>query len=317
MPVGFLATVTRGHGRRGADRDGRPARPARSASPTTACRSRSARVMRRRSSTSAWSAADRAARGGPRALRPAASMHEGEVSAALGIAGIPSVSESTMIARDCALAAYEEARIHVQHLSAARVGRGDRRARRRAGVRVTCEATPHHLTLTDEEVRCLDSRFKMNPPLRTEADRQALIDGLRDGTIDCIATDHAPHAADEKEMPVRGGADGRHRARDRVRRALHRPRAARASSTLSCWSSAWAAAPSRSASPAPDRHGRAGEPRAVRPRRRVGGRARRAGRAARQLLLRRRGAARPGADHGRRRRGRIPRSAPSRWWLPA
>ena len=79
---------------------------------------------------------------------------------------------------------------------------------KQAGVRVTCEATPHHLTLTDEAVRSLDARFKMNPPLRTEDDRQALIEGLRDGTIDCIATDHAPHAAEEKEVPFEEAAWG-------------------------------------------------------------------------------------------------------------
>ena len=134
-------------------------------------------------------------------------MHEGAVSAVLGLAGIPSVAESTMIARDAALAGYEEARIHVQHLSA-RESVECVAAAKDAGVRITCEATPHHLVLTDEEVRSLDSRFKMNPPLRTEDDRQALIDGLRSGVIDCVATDHAPHAAEEKEVPFEEAAMG-------------------------------------------------------------------------------------------------------------
>jgi dihydroorotase len=134
-------------------------------------------------------------------------MHEGEVSAVLGLAGVPSVSESTMIARDCSLALYEDARIHVQHLSARSSVEEIARAKA-AGVQVTCEASPHHLTLTDEEVRSLDSRFKMNPPLRTEDDRQALIEGLRDGTIDCVATDHAPHAPEEKEVPFEQAAMG-------------------------------------------------------------------------------------------------------------
>jgi dihydroorotase len=134
-------------------------------------------------------------------------MHEGEVSAALGMAGVPAVSESTMIARDCSLALYEEARVHVQHLSARASVEEIARAKQ-AGIRVTCEATPHHLTLTDEAVRSLDARFKMNPPLRTEDDRQALIDGLRDGTIDCVATDHAPHASEEKEVPFEEAAWG-------------------------------------------------------------------------------------------------------------
>ena len=134
-------------------------------------------------------------------------MHEGPVSAALGLAGIPSVAESTMIARDAALAAYEDARIHVQHLSA-RESVEAVAAAKGAGARLTCEATPHHLTLTDEAVRGLDSRFKMNPPLRSEDDRQALIGGLRSGIIDCIATDHAPHSADEKEVPFEEAAMG-------------------------------------------------------------------------------------------------------------
>ena len=134
-------------------------------------------------------------------------MHEGEVSAALGMAGVPAVSESTVIARDCALARYEDVPIHVQHLSARASVEEVARAKA-AGVRITCEATPHHLTLTDEAVRSLDPRFKMNPPLRSAGDRKALIDGLRDGTIDCVATDHAPHAPEEKEVPFEEAAWG-------------------------------------------------------------------------------------------------------------
>src|SRR3954453_7249973 len=125
-------------------------------------------------------------------------MHEGLVSAALGVAGIPSVSESTMVQRDCALARYEGGRIHIQHLSA-RESVEAVEAAKAVGVQITCEASPHHLTLTDEAVRSLDTHFKMNPPLRTEDDRRALIDGLRSGVIDCVATDHAPHAREEKE----------------------------------------------------------------------------------------------------------------------
>jgi dihydroorotase len=135
-------------------------------------------------------------------------IHEGEVSARLGLAGIPSVSESTMIARDAALAGYEDGVIHAQHLSARESVEAVAAAKDR-GVRISCEASPHHLTLTHEALleegpgaRGLDTRLKMNPPLRTEADRQALIAGLRDGTIDCIATDHAPHAREEKEAPL-------------------------------------------------------------------------------------------------------------------
>jgi len=127
-------------------------------------------------------------------------MHEGEVSALLGVAGIPSVSESTMVARDIELAAYEDGFIHVQHVSARQTVEVLERARA-AGLRVTAEATPHHLLLTHECVRGLDTHYKMNPPLRSEDDRQALIDGLRSGVLGCIATDHAPHAREEKEEP--------------------------------------------------------------------------------------------------------------------
>ena len=133
-------------------------------------------------------------------LSGAGMMHEGEVSALLGVTGIPSVSESTMVARDCALALYEDGRIHVQHVSARETVEAIERAKA-GGVRVTCEATPHHLVLTDEDVRDLDTNMKMNPPLRAEADRQALIEALRSGAIDCVATDHAPHAREEKEQP--------------------------------------------------------------------------------------------------------------------
>src|SRR3954454_10615150 len=128
-------------------------------------------------------------------------MHEGEVSARLGLAGIPSISESTLIARDTAIARYEDGRIHIQHLSARESVEAVAEAKAR-GVKLSCEASPHHLTLTDEVLlEKLDTRLKMTPPLRSEDDRQALIDGLRTGTIDCIATDHAPHAREEKEVP--------------------------------------------------------------------------------------------------------------------
>ena len=127
-------------------------------------------------------------------------MHEGAVSARLGMAGIPSVSESTMVARDAALAGYENARIHFQHLSCVESVEAVALAKQ-AGIRVSAEASPHHLTLTDDVVRTLDSRMKMNPPLRSDADRRALVEALRSGVIDCVATDHAPHALHEKEVP--------------------------------------------------------------------------------------------------------------------
>jgi len=134
-------------------------------------------------------------------LSGAGAMHEGEISARLGLAGIPSISESTLIARDAAIAGYEDGRIHVQHLSAAESVEAVAEAKAR-GVRITAEVSPHHLILTHEAIlESLDTRLKMNPPLRGQRDRKALIEALRDGTIDCIATDHAPHAREEKEVP--------------------------------------------------------------------------------------------------------------------
>ena len=133
-------------------------------------------------------------------LSAGGSMHEGQVSARLGIGGIPSISESAIIARDVLVARHEGGAIHLQHLSSSDSVLTVERAKQ-DGTRVTCEASPHHLCLTDEAVAGYDTSMKMNPPLRTEADRQALIEGLRSGVIDCVATDHAPHARDEKEVP--------------------------------------------------------------------------------------------------------------------
>jgi dihydroorotase len=208
VATGFLATVTRGMrgeeltemvalreaGAIGFTDDGLPIR--------------SARVMRRALQYQALCGGTIALHEEDPDLSGEGVMHEGPVSAALGLEGIPSVSESTMIARDAALAGYEDARIHVQHLSAAE-SVAIVAAARAAGVKISAEASPHHLCLTDEEVRSLDpQRFKMNPPLRRESDRQALIAGLRDGTIECIATDHAPHQPEEKEVPFEQAAMG-------------------------------------------------------------------------------------------------------------
>ena len=134
-------------------------------------------------------------------------MHEGAVSAELGFAGYPSVAESLMVERDLALAAYEAQPVHLMHLSARESVEALSRAQV-AGVVATGEVTPHHLCLTDEVVRSLDPNVKMNPPLRAEEDRQALIAGLRDGTIAAVATDHAPHARHEKEVPFEAAPFG-------------------------------------------------------------------------------------------------------------
>jgi dihydroorotase len=134
-------------------------------------------------------------------------MHEGEVSAELGFTGYPSVAESLMVERDLALAAYERQPLHLLHLSAWESVQAVRRARAE-GVVATAEVTPHHLCLTDEAVRSLDPNLKMNPPVRSSSDRTALIEGLKDGTITAIATDHAPHARHEKEVPFEAAPFG-------------------------------------------------------------------------------------------------------------
>jgi dihydroorotase len=127
--------------------------------------------------------------------------HEGAVASRLGLAGIPPISESIAVARDAVLAEYEDGWIHICHVSASETVDEIRRAKER-GVRITGEVTPHHLTLTDAAIASLDpARHKMNPPLREESDRQSLIAALLDGTLDLVATDHAPHDADEKEVP--------------------------------------------------------------------------------------------------------------------
>ena len=134
-------------------------------------------------------------------------MHEGAVSAELGFAGYPSVAESVMVERDLSLAAYERRPVHILHLSA-RESVDAVRAAQAAGVAATAEVTPHHLCLSDEAVRSLDANLKMNPPLRSSDDRSALIAGLRDGTIGAVATDHAPHARHEKEVPFEAAPFG-------------------------------------------------------------------------------------------------------------
>jgi dihydroorotase len=134
-------------------------------------------------------------------------MHEGAVSAELGFAGYPSVAESLMVERDLALAAYEGRPLHLLHLSARESVEALSRAQV-AGVQATGEVTPHHLCLTDDAVRTLDSNVKMNPPLRSADDRAALVEGLRDGTIASVATDHAPHARHEKEVPFEAAPFG-------------------------------------------------------------------------------------------------------------
>ncbi|HEX2049761.1 MAG TPA: dihydroorotase [Actinomycetota bacterium] len=135
------------------------------------------------------------------ALAAGGQMHEGERSQRLGLRGVPAAAEELMAARDVALARLTGCRLHLLHVSTAGTVEIVRRAKA-DGVRVTAEATPHHFTLTDEALERYDPNAKVNPPLRTEADRRALIAGLADGTIDAIATDHAPHAREEKDQEL-------------------------------------------------------------------------------------------------------------------
>jgi len=134
-------------------------------------------------------------------------MNEGEVSTELGLKGIPWVAEDAMTARDIMLAELTGAHLHVAHVSTRGSVELVRLAKAR-GVRVTCEATPHHFTLTDEAVRGYDTNAKMNPPLRTQEDVEAILAGLADGTIDAIATDHAPHHIDEKNVEFQIALNG-------------------------------------------------------------------------------------------------------------
>ena len=200
IPVGFLAAITKGQGgaeltemvelaERGAagfTDDGRPV-----VAPG---------LIRRALQYSAAAGRPVAVHCEEPTLSHGGHVHEGLVSAELGFGGYPSVAESVMVARDLALAGYEERPLHLLHLSAHESVEELRRARA-AGIPATAEVTPHHLCLTDDAVRSLDPNVKMNPPLRASEDRAALIDALLDGTVEAIATDHAPHAREEKEVP--------------------------------------------------------------------------------------------------------------------
>ncbi|SRR5581483_2695563 len=143
------------------------------------------------------------------ALTKGGAMHEGQVSERLGLPGWPAAGEEVMVARDVALAAQTGARVHIAHVSSAGSVQVIRDAKRR-GIRVTSEVTPHHLTLTDEWIErgAYDANCKVNPPLRSEGDQLALIEGLLDGTIDAIATDHAPHAMADKACEFEQAAFG-------------------------------------------------------------------------------------------------------------
>jgi len=133
------------------------------------------------------------------ALAEAGAMHEGFVSTNLGMPGIPAIAEDVVVARNIMLAEFTKSKIHIAHISTKGAVELVRHAKER-GIAVTAEATPHHFTLTDKTISSFDANFKMNPPLRSEEHVQAIIEGLKDGTIDAISTDHAPHSLEEKEV---------------------------------------------------------------------------------------------------------------------
>jgi dihydroorotase len=200
VPLGFYAAITRGlEGRQltemceldeagavGFSDDGRPL-------PTSAITRRALQYGKLSGRFMALHAEDES-------LTAGGQMHEGPASARLGLTGIPSISESLDVARALGVAAYEDASLHLCHVSTEASLLAIAHAKQ-AGLRVTAEATPHHLTLVDECVTSLDPNLKMNPPLRAESDREALVEALRSGLIDCVATDHAPHAPEEKDVP--------------------------------------------------------------------------------------------------------------------
>ncbi len=134
-------------------------------------------------------------------------MNEGINSTLLGLAPLPSVAEDLIVMRDILMAEYTGGKVHIAHISTKRSVEMVREAKKR-GVNVTAEATPHHFSLTDDSLKTYDTNMKMNPPLRTNEDVKAVIEGLKDGTLDCIASDHAPHSPEEKEAEFEFAPNG-------------------------------------------------------------------------------------------------------------
>ena len=207
IPVGFLAAITKGQAGAELTEMGELAGAGAAAFSDDGMPVQAPGLMRRALQYSAVAGRSLAVHCEEPTLSRGGQMHEGEVSAELGFGGYPSVAESLMVERDLALAAYERRPLHLLHLSA-RESVEALQAALAAGVAATAEVTPHHLCLTDEAVRSLDSNVKMNPPLRSADDRAALVEALRDGTIGAIATDHAPHARHEKEVPFEAAPFG-------------------------------------------------------------------------------------------------------------
>jgi dihydroorotase len=207
IPVGFLAAITRGQHGEQLTEMGELAAAGAVAFSDDGVPVASAGLLRRALQYASSTGRRLALHCEEPSLSRGGHVHEGAVAAELGFAGYPSVAESVMVERDLALAAYEDQPLHLLHLSAAESVAALRRARE-SGVSASGEVTPHHLVLTDDAVRTLDPNVKMNPPLRAERDRAALLDALRDGTIEAIATDHAPHARHEKEVPFEAAPFG-------------------------------------------------------------------------------------------------------------
>ena len=207
VPVGFLAAITRGQRGEELTEMGELVETGAVAFSDDGVPVASAGLMRRALQYASTTDRPLALHCEEPALSRGGHVHEGRVAAELGFAGYPSVAESVAVERDLALTAYEGGRVHVLHLSAVESVDALRRARD-AGVAASGEATPHHLVLTDDAVRSLDPNVKMNPPLRAEQDRVALLEAVRDGAIEAIATDHAPHAAHEKEVPFEAAPFG-------------------------------------------------------------------------------------------------------------
>jgi dihydroorotase len=207
VPTGFMAAISRGLAGEELTEMGELAEAGAAAFTDDGQPVRSAALMRRALQYAGSTGRRLALHCEEKALSRHGQMHEGAVSAELGLAGYPSVAESVAVGRDLALAAYEGQPLHLMHLSTAESVELLRHALV-DGVQVSAEATPHHLCLTDDAVRSLDSNLKMNPPLGSERDRLALIEGLRSGAISCIATDHAPHARQEKDVPFEAAPFG-------------------------------------------------------------------------------------------------------------
>lgn len=134
-------------------------------------------------------------------------MNEGLNSTKFGLSSVPPIAEELIVARDIMMAEYTGARVHIAHISTAKAVQLVREGKAK-GIKVTAEVAPHHFTLTDDSLAEYDTNFKMNPPLRTKTDVEAMIEGLKDGTIDCIASDHAPHSPEEKEMEFEYAPNG-------------------------------------------------------------------------------------------------------------